>query len=158
LARECAVPEEDLIHIHRGAVLHDIGKIAVPDAVLSKPDVLTAAEWEIMRRHPDYAREMLSPIRYLKPALDIPYSHHERWDGSGYPLGLRGEEIPLSARVFAVADVWDSLTNNRPYRAAWSEEQVVGYMRDNAGILFDPSVVGIFLQSEPWRRAEPLAG
>ncbi|MGC8874849.1 MAG: HD-GYP domain-containing protein, partial [Chloroflexia bacterium] len=107
---------------------------------------LSDEEWEIMRRHPVLAYEMLSPIEYLRPALDIPYAHHERWDGSGYPRGLKGEEIPLAARIFAVVDVWDALTSDRPYRPAWSRAEALAYIRENAGKLFDPWVVEVFLR------------
>ncbi len=145
LARAINVPEEQLIHIHRGAILHDIGKIAVSDKILHKPGPLTAEEMEIMRRHPQYAYDMLSHIEYLRPALDIPYCHHERWDGSGYPRGLKGEEIPLAARIFAVADVFDALTSDRPYRPAWSKKQAVDYIVAHSGKCFDPRIVEVFL-------------
>ncbi len=115
LARFMAIPEEQLVHMRRGALLHDIGKMGIPDSILGKPGPLTEEEWAIMRKHPEYAYEMLSPIAYLRPALDIPHYHHERWDGTGYPCGLRGEEIPLAARIFAVVDVWDALCSDRPY-------------------------------------------
>ncbi|MBI3913074.1 MAG: GAF domain-containing protein [Chloroflexi bacterium] len=146
LARACGIADESLVHLRRGALLHDIGKMGIPDAILLKPGALTDAEWEIMRRHPTYAYEMLAPIAYLKPALDIPYCHHEKWDGAGYPRGLRGEEIPLSARIFALVDVWDALTSHRPYRAAWSAEQAREHIRDQAGKHFDPAVVEKFLE------------
>ncbi|MDX1437094.1 MAG: HD domain-containing phosphohydrolase, partial [Anaerolineales bacterium] len=113
--------------------------------ILLKPGPLNEEEWEIMRRHPVYAYEMLSPIAYLRPALDIPHFHHEKWDGTGYPLGLAGEKIPLPARIFAVADVWDALCSDRPYRPAWSEEAAVEYIREQAGQHFDPRVVELFL-------------
>lgn len=136
----------DQDHIRRGALLHDIGKMGVPDAVLLKPGPLTAAEWELMRQHPVYAYELLAPIAFLTPALDIPYYHHERWDGSGYPHGLKANAIPLAARIFAVVDVWDALCSDRPYRAAWSRAMARAYLREQAGILFDPDIVAIFLQ------------
>jgi HD-GYP domain-containing protein (c-di-GMP phosphodiesterase class II) len=135
-----------LIHVRRGALLHDIGKMGIPDAILLKPDRLTEDEWAIMRKHPEYAYTMLSRIAYLRPALDIPYCHHERWDGSGYPRGLKGEQIPLAARIFSVVDVWDALTSNRPYRAAWSEEEAIRYIQSQAGNQFDPKVVEVFLK------------
>src|SRR6185503_18566974 len=119
---------------------HDIGKVGVPDGILLKPGPLTDDEWSIMRQHPIYAYEMLSPITYLRPALDIPYCHHEKWDGSGYPRQLQGEAIPLSARIFAVADVWDALSSNRPYRRGWPKAQVREYIRSGAGVHFDPGV------------------
>jgi putative nucleotidyltransferase with HDIG domain len=138
--------EAELMHLRRGALLHDIGKMGIPDGILLKPGPLTEAEWEIMRQHPIYAHEMLSPIAFLRPALDIPYCHHEKWDGSGYPRGLRGEQIPLAARVFAVADVWDALRSNRPYRAAWPEAQVIAHIRSLSGVHFDPQIVEAFLK------------
>ena len=135
---------EELIHIQRGALLHDMGKLGVPDAVLHKPDKLNEEEWELMRQHPQMAYEMLYPIEYLHPALDIPYCHHEKWDGSGYPRGLKGNEIPLSARIFAVVDVWDALTSDRPYRAAWSKEKTLEFIQEQSGKHFDPKVVEVF--------------
>lgn len=145
LAVELGLPEEELIHFRRGTLLHDIGKMGVPDSILLKPGPLDEAEWQVMRQHPLYAYDMLWPIRYLRPALDIPLHHHERWDGSGYPHGLSGEQIPLPARIFAVVDVWDALCNNRPYRQAWSIDRVKQYLRDESGRLFDPVVVEVFL-------------
>jgi len=145
LARRVGVAESDLVHVRRGALLHDIGKMAVPDAILRKPGPLSGDEWAVMRRHPEYARQMLAEIAYLAPALDIPACHHERWDGSGYPRGLRGEEIPLAARVFAVVDVYDALVSDRPYRAAWSHAAALAHLRDAAGVLFEPRVVEAFL-------------
>lgn len=144
LALELGIEGEDLLHIRRGALLHDIGKIAIPDNILLKPGKLTSEEWEPMRQHPVYAYETLFSIPYLRPALDIPYSHHERWDGSGYPRGLKGEEIPLAARIFAVVDVWDALTSDRPYRKAWQEDKVVEYLLDQGGKKFDPQVIKVF--------------
>ena len=132
--------------VRRGSLLHDIGKMGIPDSILLKPGKLTDEEWEIMRKHPVYAFEMLSPITYLKPALDIPYCHHEKWDGSGYPRGLKGEQIPLAARIFAVADVYDALTSDRPYRKAWSKEKTLEHIREQSGTHFDPQVVELFLQ------------
>lgn len=146
LAARVGVRTEDLIHIRRGAILHDIGKMGIPDHILLKPGPLSDEEWEIMRLHPVYAREMLSPIEYLAPALDIPCCHHERWDGSGYPVGLRATEILLSARLFAIVDVYDALTSNRPYRPAWSKTAAIAYIREQAGILFDPELAELFLQ------------
>lgn len=148
LARMMGLREEELVQVRRGTVLHDIGKMAIPDGILFKPDKLTAAEWEIMQRHPTYAYEMLSPIAYLRQALDIPYCHHEKWDGTGYPRGLKGEQIPLAARIFAVADVWDALRSDRRYRAEQSEEQARAYILEQAGKHFDPKVVEKFLQIE----------
>ena len=146
LARALGVEEETLIHVRRGALLHDIGKMGVPDATLLKPGPLTEEEWGFMRKHPTYAYEMLSPIAYLKPALDIPYCHHEKWDGTGYPRGLKGEEIPLSARAFAIVDVWDALRSDRPYRPGWPEEKVLEHLREQKGKHFDPRVLEAFFQ------------
>jgi len=147
LARVMRISESDLTHIRRGALLHDIGKMAIPDTILLKPGELTREEWAIMRLHPQLAYEMLFPITYLRPALDIPYCHHEKWDGSGYPRGLKDEQIPLVARIFAVVDVWDALTSNRPYRAAWADAQVSEYIKSQTGTHFDPAVAKVFLKS-----------
>jgi putative nucleotidyltransferase with HDIG domain len=144
IARSMGFDDAQLVHMKRGALLHDIGKMAIPDAILFKPGPLTADEWEIMRKHPMLAYRLLAGISFLCPALDIPYCHHERWNGSGYPRGLAGEEIPLAARIFAVVDVWDALLSDRPYRNAWDEQQAADYLRQNAGILFDPAVVAAF--------------
>jgi GAF domain-containing protein len=146
LARRLGLHESELTHIRRGVLLHDIGKMGVPDQILKKAGPLTEAEWDEMRRHPKYAYDLLYPIAYLRPALDIPYYHHERWDGSGYPRGLQGEDIPLAARIFAVVDVWDALLYDRPYRAAWPREDVIEYIRARAGSRFDPAVVTEFLR------------
>jgi putative two-component system response regulator len=126
-------------------LLHDIGKMGIPDAILHKPDKLSAEEWVIMKKHPQYAYTMFSSIAYLRPALDIPYCHHEKWDGSGYPRGLKGEQIPLAARIFAVVDVYDALTSDRPYRKAWSREKALAYIQQQAGLHFDPEIVSAFL-------------
>lgn len=146
LARAMGVEDADLIHIRRGSLLHDIGKMGVPDNILLKPGPLTEEEWVIMRKHPVFAYEMLEPIHYLRPALDIPYCHHEKWDGTGYPRGLKGEEIPLPARIFAVVDVWDALSSDRPYRPAWPEKKVIEYIREQTNKHFDPRVVEVFLE------------
>jgi response regulator RpfG family c-di-GMP phosphodiesterase/uncharacterized protein YigA (DUF484 family) len=145
LAQAMGMSDDELVHIRRGALLHDIGKMGVPDHILLKPGKLTGEEWTIMRQHPAYAYELLAPIAYLRPALDIPYCHHEKWDGSGYPRGLRGEQIPFAARLFAVVDVWDALCSDRPYRKGWPEERVLAYLRAEAGLHFDPQVVEAFL-------------
>jgi len=126
--------------------LHDMGKMGIPDHVLLKPDKFTDEEWEIMRQHPTYAFEMLSPIAYVRPALDIPYCHHEKWDGSGYPRRLKGESIPLPARIFAVVDVYDALTSDRPYRPAWSKARALQHIGQETGKHFDPRVVEVFLE------------
>ncbi len=145
LARAMGLTEETLLHLRRGALLHDIGKMGVPDGILQKPGKLTEEEWRVMKRHTTYARDLLAPIAFLGPALDIPYAHHERWDGSGYPEGLRGESIPLAARIFAVADVYDALTSDRPYRPAWTPQRALQHIREGAGSHFDPHVVDAFL-------------
>jgi PAS domain S-box-containing protein len=146
LARALGVEDQELTHIYRGALLHDIGKIAIPDSILLKPGRLTPEERVIMRQHPFYAYELLSPITYLGPALDIPFCHHERWDGRGYPRGLKGEDIPLAARIFAVVDVWDALGSDRPYRRAWSPDKIRAYLHEQAGLQFDPQVVEVFVE------------
>src|SRR5574341_871 len=147
LARAMGFSDCVLVQVRRGALLDDIGKLGVPDAILLKPGQLTDEEWEIMRRHPVYAYELLRQIAFLRPALDIPYCHHEKWDGSGYPRGLKGEEIPLAARLFAVVDVWDALRSDRPYRHSWSEARVREYIRSQAGTHFDPNAVELFLRA-----------
>ena len=146
LADIMGIGTTDLVQIRRGALLHDIGKMGVPDSILYKPGPLTEEEWVIMRRHPEFAYEMLSPITYLRQALDIPYGHHERWDGSGYPRHLPKEQIPLAARIFAVVDVWDALISDRPYRKATTKAAAAEFVRENSGILFDPRVVETFLR------------
>ena len=146
LARRLGVPNERLPHIRRGALLHDIGKMGIPDHILKKPGPLDDHEWEIMRQHPLWAYDMLKDIPYLQPALAIPLFHHERWDGSGYPSGLTGTAIPLAARIFAVVDVYDALTSDRPYRPAWSKEKALAYLEEQKGKLFDPRVVDAFLE------------
>lgn len=145
LARIMGFTDEEIIHIRRGALLHDMGKMGIPDEILQKPSPLTDDEWTIMRRHPEMAYQMLSPIKYLKEAIIIPYYHHERWDGSGYPHKLKGDDIPLQARMFAVVDVWDALSSNRPYRKKMPHSEVVGYLKKEAGRLFDPQIVEKFL-------------
>ena len=132
--------------MRRGALLHDIGKLGIPDHILLKPDKLSEVEWAIMRQHPKHAFNMLMPINYLRPALDIPYCHHEKWNGTGYPRGLKGEDIPLVARIFAVVDVWDALRSDRPYRASWPAEKVREYIIEESGKHFDPQVVRAFLE------------
>lgn len=146
MARALGVPEEDIPHVRRGALLHDIGKMAVPDAILKKPGPLDEREWAVMRAHPVVAQEFLSRIGYLERAIDIPYYHHERWDGTGYPRGLRGTKIPLAARIFAVIDVYDALTSDRPYRKAWSTEEALKHIVAQAGEHFDPVVVAAFME------------
>ena len=149
LAEAIGIPEEQKVHIWRGALLHDVGKLVIPDSILLKPGPLDEKEWEIMRKHPVYAYEWLSPIEYLKPALDIPYCHHEWWNGTGYPRGLAGDEIPLAARMFAVVDVYDALTSDRPYRKAWTHKKTIQYIKQQTGTHFDPNIVRVFLTLFP---------
>ncbi len=144
LARLAGMGESELVQVKHGALLHDIGKMGVPDRILLKPDKLTDEEWVAMRKHPQFAYDMLSPIAYLKPALDIPYCHHEKWDGTGYPRGLKGEQIPLAARLFAIVDVWDALRSDRPYRQAWTKEKVIEHIKSLSGTHFEPKVVELF--------------
>ncbi len=146
MAQAMGMLEQQLVHIRRGALLHDIGKMGIPDAILFKPGSLTDEEWDVMKKHPSMAYEMLSSIDYLKPALNIPYYHHEKYDGTGYPEGLKGEEIPLEARIFAVIDVFDALTSDRPYRSAWSNEQALNYISSEKGKHFDPRVAELFFE------------
>lgn len=146
LAKRLGLTEEKVAHLRRGALLHDIGKMAIPDSILQKPGTLSEEEWAIMHQHPKFAFDMLAPVSFLRPALDIPHYHHEKWDGSGYPDGLQGKQIPLSARIFAVVDVWDALCSDRPYRKAWPEEKVFDYIQEQSGIHFDPQVVEAFLE------------
>jgi len=145
LAQAMGVSDHELIHIRRGSLLHDIGKMGIPDEILRKPAALDEQEWVVMHQHPLYAHDMLSPISYLRPAMDIPYCHHEKWDGSGYPRGLKGEQIPLAARLFAVVDVYDALTSDRTYRKAWSRKKALEYIQQQAGQHFDPEIVSAFM-------------
>ncbi len=146
LALRMGLPTESLDQVHQGALLHDIGKMGIPDSILLKPSALSAEEWDIMKQHPIYAYKLLSQVENLKSAMDIPLYHHEKWDGTGYPYGLKGEQIPLAARLFSVVDVYDALTSNRPYRAAWSKEEAINYIQSQIGIYFDPTVVPVFTQ------------
>lgn len=148
MAREMGMPEKQIVHARRGALLHDIGKMGIPDNILLKRDRLTDEEKKVMRQHPVYAYKLLSPIEYLEPALDIPYCHHEKWDGTGYPRGLEAREIPFAARIFAVVDVWDALRSDRPYREAWTDAQVREYLERQKGKYFDPHVAGTFLEMD----------
>jgi putative nucleotidyltransferase with HDIG domain len=145
LATRLGIRGKDLVNMRRGALLHDIGKIAIPDSILFKPGPLDPDEKTLMRKHPIYAFELLSPIAYLQEALAIPYNHHEWWDGSGYPRSLKGADISLAARIFTLVDVWDALSTNRCYRAAWPKEDVEQYLKENGGVLFDPEITPIFL-------------
>lgn len=147
LSRVMGISEEELVNIRRGVILHDIGKIGISDEILKKSGPLTGDEWMLVRNHPLHAFEMLKQIEFLLPALDIPYYHHERWDGSGYPQGLKGEQIPLTARIFAVIDVWECLSSDRPYRKAWPEDKIIKFILAQAGKQFDPRVV------EAWAKA-----
>ncbi|HLK56452.1 MAG TPA: HD domain-containing phosphohydrolase [Chthonomonadaceae bacterium] len=148
LARVLGISEAEIVHVRRGALLHDIGKLGVPDSILLKPGSLTETEWEVMRRHPIYAYEMLAPIAFLRSALDIPYCHHEKWDGAGYPRGLKGTMIPLPARIFALADIWDALRSDRPYRKGWPTDRVLAHIISLSGTHLDPQVVEVFLQHQ----------
>jgi PAS domain S-box-containing protein len=149
IAQGMGISEDEQVHVRRGALLHDIGKMGVPDSILLKPGPLTEEEWKIMKLHPVYSYELLHPIAYLRPALDIPYCHHEKWDGTGYPRGLKGEQIPLSARIFAAVDVWDALRSDRPYRAAWSEKKAKEHILSLSGRQFDPEVMDVFFRMNP---------
>jgi len=146
LAEASGISADEIMHIRRGSLLHDMGKIGVPDAILHKPAALTDEEWTIMRKHPQLVYDLLYSVEYLRPALNIPYCHHEKWDGTGYPRGLKGEQIPLAARLFAVADVWDALTSDRPYRPAWSQEEALIFIREQSGSHFDPHAVDLFFR------------
>jgi putative nucleotidyltransferase with HDIG domain len=147
LARAMHISEFQLSIIRRGTLLHDIGKIGVPDDILLKAGPLTEEEWVVMRKHPQYAYDMLAPIAYLKDSIDIPYCHHEKWDGTGYPQGLQGEQIPLGARIFAIVDVWDALTSDRPYRKKWTEQKTRLHIQQQSGKYFDPQIVNVFLKT-----------
>ncbi len=147
LAQALGLGEEELTQLRRGALLHDIGKLAISDEILLKPSALSAEERKIIQKHPVYAKEMLSEIPFLQPCISVAYSHHERWDGKGYPDGLKGEEIPVLARVFAVVDTWDALRSERTYRPAWTAEEVIAYLQQNAGTIYDPRMVEVFLET-----------
>ena len=146
LARRVGIPESEMTHVRRGVLLHDIGKMGIPDMLLKKTGPLNSDEWVEMRKHPTYAHELLEPIAYLRPALDIPYCHHEQWNGSGYPRGLKGSQIPLAARIFTIVDVYDALSHDRPYRGAWPMDKVIEYIREQSGKLFDPEITDAFLE------------
>lgn len=145
LARSMGLSNDELVNLRRGALLHDVGKLELPEEIVYNSGPLSENEWRDMRRHPDSAVQMLSAIPDLQPALTIPYCHHENWDGTGYPRGLKGEEIPLEARIFKVVDVWDALTSERIYREAWPKDEVINYIRERRGTEFDPEVVDFFL-------------
>ncbi len=146
IAGHMGISDSKMVHMRRGALLHDVGNLLVSEDILHKNSELTPDEWVNIHMHPFYAYEMMSSIAFLVPALDIPYCHHEKWDGTGYPRGLKGEEIPLAARIFAVADVWDALTSDRPQRKAWSKQDALTYIRQQSGIHFDPRVLDAFLK------------
>jgi HD-GYP domain-containing protein (c-di-GMP phosphodiesterase class II) len=148
LAKMAGVPESEIAQIRHGALLHDIGKIGIPDTILLKSGKLTDKEWEIIRKHPIYAYDLFYPIEYLRNCLSIPYSHHEKWDGTGYPQGLKGAQIPLPARLFAVVDVWDSLSCDRVYGTAWPQRKITQYIQEQSGFHFDPGVVDLFLHAQ----------
>jgi len=145
LAHMMGIRDEQLVHIRRGALLHDIGKLGIPDAILHKPGQLTEEELKLIKQHPTLGYHLLLPIPFLRPALDIVFCHHERWDGSGYPWGLKGEEIPLAARIFAVVDVWDALVSDRAFRRSTPQEEAIAYLKDQAGKTLDPHVVEAFV-------------
>jgi len=144
-ARLAGVSGENLVHLERGAVLHDVGKVGIPDSILIKPGPLTPAERELMSTHAQIGHDLLDSIDFLRPAIDIPYCHHERWDGKGYPRGLSGEQIPLPARLFAIVDVWDALSFERVYKEPWPQDEVLGYLEAQAGRQFDPTLVRVFV-------------
>ena len=146
LGKAMDLNEEELLQLRRGAILHDIGKMCIPEKILFKKEPLTSEEWEIMKQHPVFAQEFLADIQFIQPALNIPLFHHERWDGSGYPYGLKGKQIPLAVRIFMVIDVWDALTSSRPYREAWSNKEARLYFKQTSGTQFDPDVVIKFLE------------
>ena len=146
VAQALGIGGDDLVHLQRGALMHDIGKLGVPDQILLKPGELTSDEWVIMRMHTEFGRNLLKDVDYLRPCITIPYYHHEKWDGSGYPEGLKGEEIPLPARIFAVVDVYDALTHDRPYRPAWSNQEAIRYLAEQSGRHFDPVIVESFIK------------
>ena len=145
LAKALRLSSEEITHLQRGALLHDIGKLAIPDEILLKPGALNDAESKMMQQHPVFAKQMLSQVSFLQPSVEVAYSHHERWDGLGYPEGLTGEAIPLSARIFAIVDQWDALTSDRPYRKSWNREKVIAYLQENAGKIYDPEIIKVFM-------------
>jgi HD-GYP domain-containing protein (c-di-GMP phosphodiesterase class II) len=148
LAKMAGLPEDEIVQTRYGALLHDIGKIGVPDAILLKSAKLSSDEWDKVRKHPIYAYELFYPIEYLRNCISIPYAHHEKWDGTGYPQGLKGNQIPLPARLFAVVDVWDSLSCDRVYGKAWPQEKITNYIQEQSGCHFDPEVVDLFFQAQ----------
>jgi len=145
LARALGISGEEIVQLQRGALLHDIGKLAIPDDILLKPAALNENEKRVIQKHPVYAKQMLAGIPFLQPSISVAYSHHEHWDGGGYPEGLKGEQIPMLARIFTVVDTWDALSAERVYRPAWPAEEIVSYLKQNAGIIYDPHIVEVFL-------------
>jgi HD-GYP domain-containing protein (c-di-GMP phosphodiesterase class II) len=145
LARALGISEKEIVHLRRGALMHDIGKLAIPDDILLKPGALGNDERKTLQQHPIYAKQMLTDITFLQPCIEVAYCHHERWDGHGYPEGLKGEEIPVNARIFAVVDQWDALSSDRPYRKAWNRDDIIAYLQENSGKIYDPRIVDIFL-------------
>lgn len=148
MARGLGIGDNELVHIKRGALLHDMGKMGIPDSILLKPGPLSEHEWETMKLHPVLAYNMLHPIEYLRPAMEIPHCHHEKWDGTGYPTGLKGDKIPFSARIFAVVDVWDALSSNRPYRSGWPKDKIQAHISSLSGTHFDPKIIETFFKME----------
>jgi putative nucleotidyltransferase with HDIG domain len=146
VARALEIPEDEIVHIRRGAILHDIGKMAISDEILRKKDKLTEMERATIEQHPEIALQLLEPITFLKKALDIPYCHHEKWDGTGYPRGLKEREIPVPARIFAIVDVWDAIQSDRPYNKGWSREKAIDYIKEQSGLHFDRRIVNVFLR------------
>jgi HD-GYP domain-containing protein (c-di-GMP phosphodiesterase class II) len=146
MGKAMQLSEDDINRMRYGALLHDIGKLGVPDRILLKTEKLTNKEWLVMRKHPEFAYDMLHPIAYLRDSMDIPYCHHEKWDGTGYPQGLKGEQIPLAARIFSIVDVWDALLSERPYRKVWSKPDTLKYIREQSGKHFDPQIMDVFLK------------
>jgi HD-GYP domain-containing protein (c-di-GMP phosphodiesterase class II) len=140
------IHENRLERIQKGSLLHDIGKMGIPENIINKPGPLSDDEWDVVRRHPAYAYSLIKKIPYLQNSIDSPYCHHEKWDGTGYPQGLKGEQIPIDARIFAVTDVWDALRSNRPYRSAWTANQARNYILQQSGKHFDPQVVEKFFE------------
>jgi len=145
LGEAIGLNSEEITNLQRGALVHDIGKLAIPDDILLKPGELNSAERKLLQQHPILAKQMLSEISFLRPSIDVAYGHHERWDGLGYPEGLKGEEIPRLARVFAIVDQWDALSSDRPYRKGWKRDAIIAYFKENTGKIYDPQIVDIFL-------------
>jgi len=150
LAKVMQVNDHEMKNVQRGAVLHDVGNMVVPESILHSKSNLTVEEWVTIHMHPYNAYEMLEPIEILRPALEIPYFHHEKWDGTGYPRGMKGEQIPLAARIFSLVDVYDAMVSDRPYRKAWSKDAAVQHLQEESGRHFDPKVVDVFM--DHWQK------